>query len=179
MDDFITKPVRRDVLGKAIGRNLRSGEEPGSALADPFPAAAAAQNSAAAGVAAVPAAAQSAAQGAGSTADADGFSIPLLMQRLDDDEEIAREVAGIFVESSRELFGELAAAIPVGDTERVRARAHSIKGSAGNIGAAALQQTAAEMETAGRDGRLGDAERLLPTLQQGLERVNAVLESWR
>ena len=170
MDDFVTKPVRRDVLGKAIARNLRSAV---SAPSEHSPAAGRASPGAS-GPMQTPSRAP-----AGSAADEDGgFSIPVLMQRLDNDEEIAREVAGIFVESSRELYAELAEAVPAGDSDRVRSRAHSIKGSAGNIGASALQQTAAEMEIAGREGRLDDAERLLPVLHQGLEQVNTVLESW-
>jgi HPt (histidine-containing phosphotransfer) domain-containing protein len=108
----------------------------------------------------------------------DRFSVAAMVERLDNDEEIAREIAGIFVESSRQLYAELAGAVPQCNPELVRARAHSIKGSAGNIGATALQDLAAAMERAGRDGDLSEAERLLPELHANLEAVNAVLDAW-
>ncbi len=109
---------------------------------------------------------------------AERFTVEIMIQRLDNDEEIAREIAGIFVESSRELFAELSRAVTDGDTDLVRARAHSIKGSAGNIGATTVQRLAAEMEQAGKHGDAATAKHLLPRLDAGLEQVFAVLEAW-
>ena len=148
MDGFVTKPVQREELGRILAARLRRPAPSGPAAPTP-------------------------------PAGANGrFSIDVMVARLDHDEEIAREIAGIFVESSKALYAELAGAIPQRDPDLVRARAHSIKGSAGNIGADALQELAAAMERAGRDGDLDEARRLLPDLQAHLEAVNAVLEAW-
>ncbi|MCF7979715.1 MAG: Hpt domain-containing protein, partial [Chromatiaceae bacterium] len=73
----------------------------------------------------------------------DGFCIDVLVERLDGDEEIAREVAQAFVESTQELLQQLDDAMSVGRHETVRLNAHSIKGAAANIGADALAETAA------------------------------------
>ncbi len=108
----------------------------------------------------------------------DGFSIALLVERLDGDEEIAREVALAFVESSRELLQRLDGAISEGRSDAVRLNAHSIKGAAANIGANALAETASLIEDAGRDGRLEAAEQMTPQLHQRIEHVFAVLAAW-
>jgi hypothetical protein len=42
----------------------------------------------------------------------------------------------------------------------------------------ALQHLAAAVESAGRDGRLDEIERLLPQLQAALDQVNGVLADW-
>ena len=43
----------------------------------------------------------------------------------------------------------------------------------------ALQALAAEMEYAGRDGKLDEVARLLPTLRDELHKVNAILSDWQ
>lgn len=108
----------------------------------------------------------------------DGFSIDILVERLDGDEEIAREVAIAFVDSSRELLQGLEGAITDERADAVRLNAHSIKGAAANIGANALAETAAVIEDAGRDGRLEPAIQVLPQLRQQMDHVFAVLEHW-
>lgn len=108
----------------------------------------------------------------------DHFSIAVLVERLDGDQEIAREVAVAFVESSQELLHQLDGAIAAGRADAIRLNAHSIKGAAANIGANALAETAAAIEDAGRDQRLEVAERLVPQLHQRIEHVFAVLKGW-
>lgn len=60
------------------------------------------------------------------------FTVDTMVRPLDNDEEIAREIAGVFIESSRDLLAELSHAATDGNGDMVRSRAHSIKGSAGN-----------------------------------------------
>ena len=171
MDDFVTKPIQREALGETIMANVARFEtggssiHPGSSASDSV---AAARRSDTLVQEAQP----------GGDAERDGFTIDRMIRRLDNDEAIAREIATLFVPSTAQLFAELAAAVPAGDAEVVRARAHSIKGSAGNIGATTLQDLAAAMEYAGREGQLDEAERLLPALRHNLERVSAVLSDW-
>jgi CheY-like chemotaxis protein len=202
MDDFVTKPVQRDTLGRTLAAFLLADnpQQPGAAPQTPAartadhgleaPAADALPPVTTSAVAAlavervpepagkpVPPAPAEPGPVPDAVADAH-FSIAAMVERLDNDEEIAREIAGIFVENSKGLYAELADAIPAGDAEAVRTRAHSLKGSAGNIGAEALQQLAADMERAGRDGRLDEAERLLPQLAADLDAVNLTLDEW-
>jgi len=115
---------------------------------------------------------------AGASDPDDGFTTAVLVERLDGDEEIAREVAVAFVESSRELLEQLDAAVSAGAQDQVRLHAHSIKGAAANIGASALAATASVVEDAGRDGDLDTARQALPETRRRCERVLAVLEAW-
>jgi HPt (histidine-containing phosphotransfer) domain-containing protein len=106
------------------------------------------------------------------------FTVDTMVRPLDNDEEIAREIAGVFIESSTELLAELSHAATDGNGDMVRSRVHCIKGSAGNIGATALQHLAAEIEEAGKDGDPATVTRLLPQLEAELARVFAALEAW-
>jgi CheY-like chemotaxis protein/HPt (histidine-containing phosphotransfer) domain-containing protein len=183
MDDFVTKPVQRETLGKTIAAVLaRSSASMPDATGGMAPAAQhAPPNRAAPTQVAATQPPPTEAEATSMTSEEEGnagFTVAMMVERLDNDEEIAREIAGIFVESSEGLFAELADAIPKGDLEAVRTRAHSIKGSAGNIGATALYDLATAMEFAGRDGKLDEAERLLPKLRANLDEVNAVLTNW-
>ncbi|MGB5733727.1 MAG: response regulator, partial [Thiohalocapsa sp.] len=162
MDDFVTKPVQREVLGRIIAANLnkRRSETPMSKLSDPK-------------------ATDSNHMDAEHVTSADGgFTLEVMIQRLDNDEEIAREIAEIFVVSSEELLAELITAVADGQADVIRARAHSIKGSAGNIGADAVQDLAASMEDAARDGDLAQASQALSPLKRALEEVNRILSAW-
>jgi PAS domain S-box-containing protein len=207
MDDFVTKPVRREALGRTIlevvarlRRHSAAPDAPDDSAAG-APGATPGQGHGSSASSAEPIfteqtrTAQAASGGANmhdstgqstetsapssGTADArERFSVDAMIERLDNDEEIAREVAVIFVESSQELMHALGEAVSGGDAEAVRMHAHSIKGSAGNIGATALQHVAADMELAGRNGAMEEARRLLPTMRANLEEVNGVLSAW-
>jgi CheY-like chemotaxis protein len=170
MDDFITKPVQPGVLVKIITVNFEKHNP------ERFMSSSIEQKQDVAIESIADAAGLKSTAGT-SEAPTDGpvFTFDVMVERLDNDQEIAREIAEIFVSSSAELLQDLAAAVSVGDAELIRARAHSIKGSAGNIGAEALQDVAGAMEGAGRDGDLDAAERLLPELSAALEQVKRVL----
>lgn len=112
-----------------------------------------------------------------STTDND-FDIGILVERLDGDEEIAREVAVAFVESLNDLVAQLDTAVGDGAAAQVRLHAHSIKGAAGNVGANGLAETAATIEYAGRDNELEIAVQAMPTLKRQVEHVLGVLEAW-
>jgi HPt (histidine-containing phosphotransfer) domain-containing protein len=66
------------------------------------------------------------------------------------------------------------------DGDQIRIQAHTIKGAAANIAAHRIRETAADMETCAREGKLDDASALLPKLTSELEAFNhevAVQES--
>ena len=202
MDDFVTKPVQREVLGRIIAANLkkRRSETPMSKLPDPKAfdskhidaehmtiadavAQSASQREAQAGDTSATAVSdgrmrQDAVADAATQGADGGFTLDVMIQRLDNDEEIAREIAEIFVVSSEELLAELVTAVADGQADVIRARAHSIKGSAGNIGADAVLDFAASMEDAARDGDLAQASQLLGPLKRALEEVNRILSAW-
>lgn len=78
-----------------------------------------------------------------------------------DQDEFLRELVGIFHADTLARIAELDTYLAAGDTDRFRLTAHSIKGSASNLGATALQHAAHALERR--------------TLQEGLAGVAPLL----
>ncbi len=83
------------------------------------------------------------------------YDRPGLVARTMEDEDLLREVVGCFLEDTPRLLEGLEEHIRSGDSAAAGAQAHSLKGSAANVGGVALSETAAEMERAGRDRPAG------------------------
>jgi signal transduction histidine kinase/CheY-like chemotaxis protein len=103
-------------------------------------------------------------------AAADGASAPAacdldaFVDRVGGDEELAREMALLFVPDAHRLLEGLRSAIEAGDADRVRLDAHALKGAAGNFDAARTVAAAYELECIGRHGDLSRAAEVLATL---------------
>ncbi|MBL4636777.1 MAG: Hpt domain-containing protein [Kofleriaceae bacterium] len=81
------------------------------------------------------------------------------LRSLDDGEgEILKSIVTIFEESSNELLQELSDAMEAGEAGRLALAAHSLKGSASNLGAVLLSVAALELEKAGKAGELSGTE---------------------
>lgn len=93
-----------------------------------------------------------------------------VLERLEGDEELLRELVHLFLEQSHEQLRELKSAVAVGDAAGIRHQAHSLKGAAAGLGAQSLSHAAAQLELAGKQGRLGQAPELLRLLEAELER---------
>jgi HPt (histidine-containing phosphotransfer) domain-containing protein len=63
-----------------------------------------------------------------------------------DNDEFLREIAGIFLEDTPQRINELTQSLAAGDVPKFTRAAHSIKGSAANLGAAALRAVAEKLE---------------------------------
>jgi len=103
------------------------------------------------------------------------------LKALDDDPLLIVEVAEIFREDCPLRMNELVMAMKEGNTERVSAVAHSLKGMVSVFGAHRAKVLAQDMEHLGRNGRLPQARMLLPALQYELLRVLDALQggNWR
>jgi diguanylate cyclase (GGDEF)-like protein len=82
-----------------------------------------------------------------------------------------------FLEDTPQYLLELESAVAHGDCDAARARAHSLKGSAGNLGATHLAQLAKEAEEQALAGRLELVAPLLPRLRKAYNAVAAALAS--
>jgi HPt (histidine-containing phosphotransfer) domain-containing protein len=69
--------------------------------------------------------------------------------------------------------------IAAGDTEVVRRAAHSIKGSAGNIGAYEVMRLAAELDERARAGDLSDARARIDAIAAAYEQVAREVRAYR
>ncbi len=72
----------------------------------------------------------------------------VLMSSFGDDVEFIKEILELFRTTTPEIIESLKKAADEGDLEIVRKCAHSIKGSAGNIGAEALLESMRDIEAA-------------------------------
>jgi hypothetical protein len=85
----------------------------------------------------------------------------------------AKEILEMFLEDSPPRVETLAHALETRDVSRARAEAHSLKGSAGNLGAMTLWSVCEELEREIREGNLQAAREDLAELQG---RLHAVLD---
>ncbi len=69
--------------------------------------------------------------------------------------------------------------IAAGDAEVVRRAAHSIKGSAGNIGAYEVMRLAAELDEHARAGDLSDARARVDAIAAAYEQVAGEVRAYR
>ncbi len=93
------------------------------------------------------------------------------MERLDGDEELLREIFGVFTDDAPKQMEILKKAIDTGDIVLTERQAHSLKSAAANIGADLMKSRAFEIELAARDGNMRDAHTLYEQLERELKRV--------
>ncbi len=94
-----------------------------------------------------------------------------LLRLLDGDEELTDRIAGEFLEDARTEMEGLFEALAAGDADLVERRAHTLKGSAGSVGAESLRDAAFAIESAARaDDPSGTAD-LAKTLEREFERI--------
>jgi two-component system, sensor histidine kinase and response regulator len=78
--------------------------------------------------------------------------------RLGGDAEILREIMRIFLEESPRMLANIRGALRARDGRALELAAHSLKGSAANLGAARVAVLAAALETMGRESCLQTAD---------------------
>lgn len=97
------------------------------------------------------------------------------LERLGGDEELLREVAGLFLDEYPMLMNEIRTAIMSRDSDALQRAAHSMKGSVSNFGADGVYQAAFVLE---KKGRAGDFDALEPCINQlaiALEQIHPAL----
>jgi HPt (histidine-containing phosphotransfer) domain-containing protein len=83
-------------------------------------------------------------------------------------QDIVAQIASQFIDSVPGLMNELDAQVAHADAVQLRALAHSLKGSSGNLGLKRTQSLAALLEQAAREGRLTEAPSLVSQLRETL-----------
>ena len=97
------------------------------------------------------------------------------LERLGGDDELYQDILAIFMEDTPEQLTVLAAAIAERNEAVMVRQAHSVKGSALNIGADQMANTAARMEVAARAGDLDEVTALMASIQSQLDAVKLAL----
>jgi two-component system, sensor histidine kinase and response regulator len=111
--------------------------------------------------------------------DSDILDLSRLVEAFEDDTAGIAELLDMALETGAKHRAALAEGIVRGDAEVVRRAAHSIKGSAGNIGANAVMHDAAALEERARAGDLEDARERAAAIDAGYARVAAEVKAYR
>ena len=92
-----------------------------------------------------------------------------------DNDEFLREIAGIFLEDTPQRINELSQSLAAGDVSKFTRAAHSIKGSAANLGAAALRSVAEKLEHQSRTDGLKAVATLVADIKSEFARAEVEL----
>ena len=107
-----------------------------------------------------------------------GFDADDFLDRMMGNEDLARRIVEVFVKDTPHQLSALAEAIEKADSRNTRLIAHSIKGSAANIGGQGLSRVAAQLEKLGDEGNLAAAQEMLPVLSANYEALLPLLQEF-
>jgi two-component system, sensor histidine kinase and response regulator len=96
------------------------------------------------------------------------FDAAALLERVEGDAELLREIVDLFATDSPRLLKELRQASADGNAGILKRAAHTLKGAASNFGAIAVVDAARDLETMGREGNLADAPAVCGRLEESL-----------
>lgn len=162
MDDYLPKPVRADALDKVLARWVRRGD--GAAIVQPAPAPG----------------------GEAGTAAPDALDAPPLdgqalrgLRDLGDGDEFVDELIALFLAEAPGRIAAMRFAVGIGAAQGLEREAHTLRGSAANLGAVPLADLCQELQATGGSGQLGLALALLAQLEGELARVTAALIAYQ
>ena len=101
------------------------------------------------------------------------LDLSTVIDAVDGDKELLKELAEGFVEDSAGQLEELRESLEKGDSEQIERRAHRLRGAVGNFGAKTAYDLAFQLETRGRESRLDGAVEIYGKLEQEMARVKA------
>ena len=101
------------------------------------------------------------------------------LARVDSDEELFREIAGVFLDTYPELLSNIQNAITSDDAQALERSAHALKGTVGNFNAASAYEASLALEKLGRAGNLEQAGQAYATLEVETERLCRALAEFR
>jgi HPt (histidine-containing phosphotransfer) domain-containing protein len=98
-----------------------------------------------------------------------------VLERMDGDLELLKELAGIFLSDCPQRMAEIRRAITQRDASGLMQAAHTIKGSAGNFGAHEAVEAARRLEIDATEHDWGQAEEHWAALQRAVGGLEPVL----
>jgi len=94
----------------------------------------------------------------------------------DDDPELLLDLIHMFLEDAPRKIEGMNEGLEKGDLELVTHAAHSLKGSAGNLGIRMVQQDCDELQIAGQANDVETVRKLVPMLEEHFSQAIAALE---
>ena len=103
----------------------------------------------------------------------------LLSLSDDGDPELLLDLINLFLGDGPAKIQSVLQGLASQDFDQVERAAHSLKGSAGNLGARLLQNTCEQLQLAARGSRLSEARQLAPALETHFRDARAALVALR
>ncbi len=157
MNGHITKPIAPQAMFREIARFLEHGERPAELRAAEVT------------------------QPSFKLPPMPGIESAMALQRLGGNVESYQRILGSYRDRNRDLVGRIAEDIRAGHLSDAAHKAHSLKGSSGNIGAMQVHEAASSVEKQCRDEdaekALAELERLGPLLQQVVDGLAVLQQS--
>lgn len=149
MDDYLSKPVKTDDLGKILQRWIPV--TPQGETSTPAP------------------------PREMSKIDASVFDASAMLANIGGDVELFDQLIRLFLDRHRTMIHDIEVAIGQADPVALERAAHSMKGTAGNLCAPDVVLLASQLEATGRLGKLAEAPALLLQLERTIQQLVDVL----
>jgi PAS domain S-box-containing protein len=107
------------------------------------------------------------------------FDREALLTRVAHDQELLREIVGLFLADAPELMQAVRESVNRRDASSVEHSAHALKGCVANFGATGTVEVALKLETMGRIGDLSSAPETLAQLEAQINRLESALITLR
>lgn len=91
--------------------------------------------------------------------------------------ELQKTMIDLFLAHAGERMDQIKEGLSTGTSRKAETGAHTLKSSAGNVGAQRVQSLAQEAEFLAEDGRLDELRNLLPSLEKEFEAACDALKS--
>jgi HPt (histidine-containing phosphotransfer) domain-containing protein len=92
---------------------------------------------------------------------------------------LQQQMMKLFVEHAPERMSQIRNGLAASDAHVVELGSHSLKSSAGNVGALSVQALAEQVENAAAEEDLATVEGLLPELESAFDEARAALEKMK
>jgi HPt (histidine-containing phosphotransfer) domain-containing protein len=106
----------------------------------------------------------------------DVFDVSKALEMVGDDRELLVELADLLLQSVPEHLGRIRKAISSGDMRALEQSAHSLKGAAGNFGAARFVAAADRLERIAREEQLSKVSEAFLELQRESEYLESAIQ---
>jgi HPt (histidine-containing phosphotransfer) domain-containing protein len=89
--------------------------------------------------------------------------------------DLKRKMIDLFLTHAQERMDQIREGLSTGSAQKAETGAHTLKSSAGNVGAARVQRLAQDVESLAEAGELAGVQDLLPSLEKEFDAACAAL----
>jgi CheY-like chemotaxis protein/HPt (histidine-containing phosphotransfer) domain-containing protein len=100
-----------------------------------------------------------------------------LLSRVDNDTELLKEIAGLFLENCPKLMADIKDAVSKRDMQALERAAHTLKGSVSNFFAQEAVDAALQLESIARSGDTTQVDEAFEELEKKIERLKPALSA--